>query len=326
MKLSEVFEKAAVTTDDKARRRSNTAPKTLANISAAEIESGVSLERLQALNVPVYQYATQLTIHGQLPEFSGKARPAGYKSIFKNENGTLGIRYVAIDAEKKQILCEAAKLADKERRAFSAHIDSRGLQLSAFFQAKADCLECFKSFPRDWFCGNVFAAAGFFGGYYVVAEVGALPAVTFWEFVKAVYGLTESEFEARKVARAAADAQEEAERKAKHERGMQELRAREERELAALLPTLAALKPCQSIKPELGTRFVIIANTISFGMQPVLVVIHKKAFGKLLFSSISWNDKARDWQPNKQTKSKRVEDYLDGWKAKCEKGWVFSLK
>lgn len=88
--------------DKLARRRLNTDPNTVANITASEIEKGqVTIETLENLNTMVYLYSTQATIHGKLPDITNRHDALGYKSIIQNANGTLGIRYTAIDAVKK---------------------------------------------------------------------------------------------------------------------------------------------------------------------------------------------------------------------------------
>jgi hypothetical protein len=56
--------------DEKARRRSNTAPNGKPGITAEELGQGVTLEQLQSLPVPVLAYQTQITIHGQFPPVS----------------------------------------------------------------------------------------------------------------------------------------------------------------------------------------------------------------------------------------------------------------
>ncbi len=184
IKLKEVLERAGVKEDDKARRVSNVSRKT-ANITADEIENGVSIEALEALNVPVLKYTTQVTIHGKLPAFSESARPGGYKSIVKNGNGSVGVRYAAIDASKKNTIVEASRAS--EDRKYHASMNSTGLQVAARFEEKADCIAAYKAFPRDLFAGSVVAGAGMFGDYYVIAEIGAIYSKDLWAFIGALW-------------------------------------------------------------------------------------------------------------------------------------------
>ena len=111
MKLTDKLESVECRRDDKARRVSNVAPDTIANIDEETLEKGVTLESLENLNVPVLRYSTQVTVHGKLPSFNPSARPGGYKAIFQNQNGSIGVRYSAIDACKKALLVRASKVA-----------------------------------------------------------------------------------------------------------------------------------------------------------------------------------------------------------------------
>ena len=194
MKFSEVFEKSGINHDTKARRVLNTSD-ACANITAAEIENGVSLERLDQIGVPVYRYATQLTIHGKLPDFDVDARPAGFKSVFRNSNGTVGVRYVAIDAKKKELLVEANRYG---HRLWTTRISSMGLDLYRSFTEKSACIEAFKSLPHDLFYGSISAGASPYGGYFIFAQIGAIPADNMWKVIHNITGvLSQADLDAR---------------------------------------------------------------------------------------------------------------------------------
>lgn len=62
MTTTEVLERAECAKDSKARRVSNVAPDTAANITADALENGIALEALESLNVPVFRYSTQTCI------------------------------------------------------------------------------------------------------------------------------------------------------------------------------------------------------------------------------------------------------------------------
>lgn len=65
------------------------------------IESeGATIEILEALNVPVFKYNTQITIHGLFPELFNN-RIGGYKNLFQNKNKSIGVKYNAVDYNKK---------------------------------------------------------------------------------------------------------------------------------------------------------------------------------------------------------------------------------
>jgi hypothetical protein len=82
-------------------------PDTLRSIE----ENGVTLEHLEMLGVPVCKYKTQITLHGTFPELAGndwsKGRVGGYKSLIRNQNGSLGVRYIAVDRIKKETVYTA---------------------------------------------------------------------------------------------------------------------------------------------------------------------------------------------------------------------------
>lgn len=65
-----------------------------------EIERGITIERLDELDLPIFKYKTQITIHGIFDELSNQ-RIGGYKLIFQNKNKSIGIKWNAIDYDKK---------------------------------------------------------------------------------------------------------------------------------------------------------------------------------------------------------------------------------
>jgi hypothetical protein len=183
MQLTEIFDKTEfVNRDTKARRRLNVSDKT-ANITADEIERGVSIERLESINVPVYQYGTQITIHGSLPDFSNN-RVCGYKSIFKNANGSIGVRYVAIDGEKKSVISRASRACKPK---MAVQIDSQGFSLVKFFNQREDCVAALKDIPSV-FVGSKYGAACAYGGYVAIASIQAVYSEQLWPLVSWLTG------------------------------------------------------------------------------------------------------------------------------------------
>lgn len=321
MKLKEILEKHEVVTDSKARRRSNVSGKT-ANITAEEIESGVTIERLTALNVPVFQYSTQVTIHGTLPEFSETARPAGYKSVFRNANGTIGVKYVAIDAAKKQLLCSISRVREGK---FNASLDSQGLTLNAYFSEKAECLEAYRNFPRDLFAGSVKAAAGFWGGYYVIAEVGAIPEANFWTLVDKLFNITEAEYTRLKTEKDEAQRIESERRTREYEENMAKRKAESDTAMEAIAASIS-LPRLNAIPTTVGSRFVTIHSGILEAPKAVLYVLTKKAFGKVLYAATTWDESKRDWQPVAGVKQHPIEKKMAALKARLAKGYMWEVK
>lgn len=87
------------------RKSLNRAESVIPSDILTEIEDkGLSIERLNHLskinNLPVFYYLGQVTIHGIWDDLKGSAYIGGYKSLVRNGNGSLGVRYNAIDDEK----------------------------------------------------------------------------------------------------------------------------------------------------------------------------------------------------------------------------------
>lgn len=79
-----------------------------------EIEAGCSLETLEKLlgkNFEVFKYKTQLTIHGEFSTLSTN-RIGGYSNLFQNKNKSIGVRWNAVDYEKKSQLFSLLKFSD----------------------------------------------------------------------------------------------------------------------------------------------------------------------------------------------------------------------
>jgi len=191
--IETVLEKQDILRDVKARRVLNTSGKD-SGITLKELEDGVTIETIEALKVPVYLYGGQLTIHGTFKDDIGdNFRVAGYKSVFKNGNGSIGVRYVAIDAEKKLKLRDMSQLSE----IWCVNIDSKGCQAHKSFRDKTQAIECYKNAP-DMFVGSKQIFQGIYGNFYVVLEIGAIYEKDFDSLAKALTGLDEETFNQRK--------------------------------------------------------------------------------------------------------------------------------
>jgi len=67
-----------------------------------QIEQGITIENLETIckSIPVFKYKTQITIHGIFNDLSNNYINR-YKSIFQNKNRSIGVKYNAIDSDKK---------------------------------------------------------------------------------------------------------------------------------------------------------------------------------------------------------------------------------
>lgn len=257
--LAEKLESIDCRRDDKARRVSNCAPDTVANITPDELENGVTLERLDSLNVPALRYSTQITIHGKIPAFNSAARPGGYKAIFQNGNGSVGVRFVAIDGEKKETILRAARVAGKDC-AWHAFRNSTGFYLQRSFYVRdeaeraaqrAATVAALKNFPVSLFYGSAGAYSLPYGlGYAVEVNLGAIPAASLWEFIAAVFGVVSPEDLAEREAKRAAESA------AKHAEWQAERAAENEKAAAENRAKVAAFFPV-TVPPENGRVFIL---------------------------------------------------------------------
>lgn len=308
MKFSEVFARSGIVTDEKARRVLNTSDQE-ANITAGEIEDGVTIERLEGIGVPVFRYNTQITIHGRLPGFSAEARPAGFKAVFKNENGTVGVKYVAVDGAKKQTIRNASHYGT---RGWTAHINSEGLTLSRHFETREECIAAYQAFPRDLFYGGSIAGASPLGGYFVYGWVSAIPEANVWPLISRLWNVaSQTEIDQEEANRSA-------ERKLRDEQWRADA-AKREAELTAERRAKADAMPLRKLpvpKRKEGA-FVRISRGLSGGVRPQLYTFKKR--GACLCYAIQ--DYPATQAPTKW--SKVEQRYWDSFERDAAQGFVF---
>lgn len=291
--------------DEKARRVTNTAPDANPGITPAELSAGVTLEKLQSLKVPVYAYQTQVTIHGTFIEVSPLV--AGYHLLTRNGNGTLGVRYAAIDGGKKKTLAECCRRA----RAWTAFLSSSGLDLQRRVPDIATGRQWIAEIPA-----GVYGTAGLYrdpmsGNVYACVYVGAIRAGDLWpviayfapgftgpEVLAAAMEAEEREAEARRAAYAA-------ERKARQADTAERLEA-------ARLATLAAgrVPVPAGWNPGKGSVFSVLGADYSGEIKLRKITLAMR--GPVLCS-------VRDGE-----KGRKVESYqLAAWEKAAGKGLVF---
>jgi hypothetical protein len=130
------------------------------------IDNGITLEQLDAFKLPIFKYKTQITIHGIFPEM-GYILVGGYKHIFQNQNKSVGVRYNAIDYDKKKRLFQILRTVN----GFSISENSQHFYVSKhkFFQTKEEAVayhnENFKPIidriNKDLFIGHTSSGIGF---------------------------------------------------------------------------------------------------------------------------------------------------------------------
>lgn len=92
-------------------KKLNRSTKKIPESIVSEIEAGkMTAEMLQKLsgNFAIFYYRSCVTIHGNWPEISIE-RIGRYKNVIQNQNGSLEIRWSAIDAEKVNRIADGLK-------------------------------------------------------------------------------------------------------------------------------------------------------------------------------------------------------------------------
>ena len=96
----------SIETEYDKKHKLNTCNKQVPLEYLASIEKGCSIEQLEEMmreKFDVFKYKTQITIHGIFPELSTN-RIGWYVNLTQNKNKSIGVRYTAIDHEKKKRL------------------------------------------------------------------------------------------------------------------------------------------------------------------------------------------------------------------------------
>lgn len=145
-----------------------------------EIETkGVTIEFLEALNVPVFKYKTQITIHGLFPELKNNYL-GGYKNLFQNKNLSIGVKWQVVDYAKKELIYKTIKKFDNNWRVQHNSTDYYLYKCSKSFYTKEDykiyleaAKEEVKHIDKSLFFGNcgVYLSQFLHGGYFLVTYI-----------------------------------------------------------------------------------------------------------------------------------------------------------
>lgn len=204
-----------------------------------KIESeGVTLEFLQGLNVPIFKYRTQITIHGMFPALSSNYI-GRYKNLIQNKNLSIGVKWDAIDYSKKQkiysTICNHWKGWSKKYNSQEFFI----YKMSNCFHDKEtykNYLEAAKAdishIDKTLFFGNcgVYLSQSTYGGYFLVTyiNIGGILEKNVIPCIENITRSTMAEIEAKAAKRKADYDAAEIIRKAKYDA---EMAARKEKQI-----------------------------------------------------------------------------------------------
>lgn len=153
----------SIETEHDKKHKINTCNKKVPQEYLTSIEKGCSIEQLEEMmqkKFDVFKYKTQITIHGIFPKLS-KNRIGEYVNIFQNKNKSIGVRYTAIDHEKKQKLFVAlARVTNWEIVENSTDFYIRKIQVLPTSKTEVDTLiekyeEEAKQIDKSLFAGSV---------------------------------------------------------------------------------------------------------------------------------------------------------------------------
>ena len=234
IRIDKVLEKQQIRQDTKARRRTNVS-NTVANTTAEAIQAGITIEQLEALNVPVFRYQTQITIHGKLPDVTNGSLP--YKWLVKNQNGSIGVKYAAIDSQKKKVLNQACRYM--KTRMFFYSTSSETVLVKSCGSDKDLAIEVYKSIP-EYIIGVKQMGCDCFGQYFVFCGIDAIyekdmNALLGWY----TFGEANNRDELAKVVQAANDKREQERLASLHERDIE--KQEKEKFLQPIVETLQQL-------------------------------------------------------------------------------------
>ena len=197
--MEEKFTLLAGTYDQ--RHKLNTCNRSFPSDLLRQLEDGCTIETLEkiASSFPIFKYRTQITIHGHFPELE-TSRVGYYTNLFKNENGSLGVRYSAIDAEKKERLANILKYTWYSKKTSSSFTLSKCKRVER--NEVAGAVESFRKEAErinlNLFVGSVYTTVTpLWGMYYVNLVVAPLYFYekNFTALVENLSGMTMTELE-----------------------------------------------------------------------------------------------------------------------------------
>jgi len=139
-----------------------------------QIETGVTSEDLDEMiksGIPIFKYKGQITIHGLFPELTN-GRVWGYQNIFQNQNKSIGVKYNAIDEDKRRRINERLSYIG-----FHYHRTSSKLMYEYYIRIESQQdIENMKSLyakvKQDLFIGNSYLYGfSIYGIKYISIEI-----------------------------------------------------------------------------------------------------------------------------------------------------------
>jgi hypothetical protein len=144
-------------------------------VEAGEVKSEMIKQIEKAF--PIFTYQSCLTIHGNLPQIE-RTRIGGYKNVIQNKNGSLEIRWSAIDHQSKKTISHCLRYAEKwNARETSTHgiyfekTEKAETREEAIEKLKAMNREC-ENLNIEGLTAKMFVQGySYFGRFYIILTV-----------------------------------------------------------------------------------------------------------------------------------------------------------
>ena len=308
----------------------NKGDKTIPQTALDKIESeGVTLEFLQGLNMPVYKYRTQITIHGLFPELQHNYL-GGYKNLFQNKNLSIGVKWQVVDYLKKDRIYKAVTgyLENWTRRHNSTDFfiyktsktfTDKETYKTLLEAAKADISHINKSL----FFGNcgVYLSQTLWGGYFLVSyiNIGAILETNVIPCIENITKVSMADIEAKEAAKQAAYEAREKQRKAEYAAEMEAKKAKQAplMEAARKILTDAGYTLQEKTPLEQGKIYVKIETDTETGRFNFVAYKYFKEARqkkwrhiKATSTDLNFEFKEKSWYDNGQ---QTAYDYASGW-------------
>lgn len=294
-KITDLFKKSS-SYDKKHIKNLSTKKVPVALLQA--VEKGCSIETLEKLakGFPICKYQTQITVHGIFDD--PHTRCVGfYVNLTKNKNQSLGIRWTAIDHEKKEKLFRFIKLMDNEwqiKEDSSSFYMCKMVRVSsqeALQKAQERYQAEVERIDTSLFTGsaNVFKLEGLWGIVYVglALTIQCFPEGRLWQIAENITGKKKAEILAAEAAKIAEEKKREEEREAewkkRREEADREHAAYEARREAwkAKNPVPAGFKKVQNYTFQPGDIELLPPEGINRPDFEYIFRIYYKSFGRL---------------------------------------------
>lgn len=308
------------------KHKMNTCNKVVSQELLNKIEDGCSLETLEEVSkgFDIFKYRTQITIHGLFPELSTRCI-GRYVNIVQNKNKSVGIKYSAIDHEKKKrlykLVCDCTEYRITE--------NSTTFHISQWIELDTSSEEAFKApikkavdeinkIDRKLFYGSVhvYVLRGLFRTYAVKEiNIKCFYERNFKEIVEQVCGMSYDE--AMEIHNKKVEA--ERQRQIEWEKQCEENAAKAQREREMMNARLEEFKRTTPPPSEFTITPTYVLQVGDIVAMPRIRIDGRpvwgfwkimKSFGRIISKSCDDNGNVNNNKPGRELFNREYEGYI----------------